>query len=300
MVCNKPSLAPRCKEGLCAPCLLRMLSPLHRGVLFLTATEQIGCIMGIRERWREFWGERCEELEPARRLNLITGYNVRELGGYAVDGGVTTYRRFIRSGGLEMLSIQDQRRLHDYGVRLVLDLRGDYEVEVARDKLTQMSDVRYMHVPLFDLDLSDPALGPDEQQTSYRTLGYLTMLANHDAVRRIFSFFATARPDECVLFHCAAGMDRTGVTALLLLGLAGASRERIVADYLYSFDSERAVDRVVFEQRKPQRREVELRLEAIEAVLDRVVQGYGTYERYLLECGVTTDELDRVREHLLS
>ena len=37
--------------------------------------------------------------------------------------------------------------------------------------------------------------------------------------------------DGCTLFHCRAGKDRTGVVAMLLLGLAGVSDEDIVADY---------------------------------------------------------------------
>ena len=255
--------------------------------------------MGLRERWKELTNKRPEELECARKLDLATGFNVRELGGYMVDGGATSWRRFVRSGGLDMLSVQDQERLHRYGVRLVLDLRGNHEVGVARDKISQMRDVRFAHVPLFDINLSDPELGPDDVDGGYRTLGYLTMLANHEAVRRIFSFFASAQDDECVLFHCAAGMDRTGMVAMLLLGLVGASRERMVADYCYSFASVAEVDGIVFDGKEPLRRELELRIDAIETVLDRIEEGYGTVAAYLRACGVPSDELDRVRTHLL-
>ncbi|MBO7674172.1 MAG: tyrosine-protein phosphatase [Atopobiaceae bacterium] len=255
--------------------------------------------MGIRERWRAFWGGQPTELEPDRRLDLRTGFNVRELGGYAVERGATSWRRFVRSGSLDMLSPQDQERLYAYGVRLVLDLRGDHEVSVAPDKIARMPGVRFLHVPLYDIDLSDPSLEA-VRDDDFRTLGYLTMLANKDAIRRIFSFFATAEPQECVLFHCAAGMDRTGVTAMLLLGLAGASRERIVADYCYSFGSDAEVDASVFGGKAPKRRELELRLEAIRTVLDRLRDGYGTVENYLLSCDVTREQLESVRSHLLT
>jgi protein-tyrosine phosphatase len=36
----------------------------------------------------------------------------------------------------------------------------------------------------------------------------------------------------CVVFHCAGGKDRTGLLALVLLTLAGAAPEEIIADYL--------------------------------------------------------------------
>lgn len=255
--------------------------------------------MGIRERWHALWAGPPSELEPSRKLELRTGYNVRELGGYAVDGGATRYRRFLRSGGLDMVSSQDQQRLYDYGVRLVVDLRGDYELELARDRMVEKPGMRYLHAPLYDIDLSDPKLDRGVDEGGYLSLGYLTMLGNHEVVRQIFSFFATARPDECVLFHCAAGMDRTGVTAMLLLGLCGASRDRLIADYCYSFGSEDEVDHHVFKGTHTVRPELQLRVEAIATVIDRLLAGYGSYEAYLTACGVTDDELASVRAHLL-
>lgn len=256
--------------------------------------------MGIRQRWQELFGRKAEELVPERKLDLASGYNVRELGGYAVEGGETAYRRFLRSGGLEMLDRVDQQRLYDYGVRLVVDLRSSHELEMARDRLAQMPGMRFLHVPLYDINISDPRLERQgDDQGTYLTLGYLTMLGNRDAIRSIFSFFATARPRECVLFHCAAGMDRTGVTAMLLLGIVGASRERIVADYCYSFGSVAEVDRFAFGIREPLRPELRLRNEAICTVYDRLLDTYGSVEQYLLECGVTPDELASVRAHLL-
>jgi protein tyrosine/serine phosphatase len=46
---------------------------------------------------------------------------------------------------------------------------------------------------------------------------------------------ANAAPG-CVVFHCAGGKDRTGLLALVLLTLAGATPEEITADYLLTYD----------------------------------------------------------------
>jgi hypothetical protein len=67
-------------------------------------------------------------------------------------------------------------------------------------------------------------------------LYFPAMLAEHPemvvaAVRAI----ANAAPG-CVLFHCAGGKDRTGLLALVLLTLAGAGSEEIIADYLLTYD----------------------------------------------------------------
>jgi hypothetical protein len=39
-----------------------------------------------------------------------------------------------------------------------------------------------------------------------------------------------------VVFHCGGGKDRTGLLALVLLTLAGAPPEEIIADYLLTYD----------------------------------------------------------------
>lgn len=38
------------------------------------------------------------------------------------------------------------------------------------------------------------------------------------------------------MFHCAGGKDRTGLLALVLLTLAGAAPDEIIADYLLTYD----------------------------------------------------------------
>jgi protein-tyrosine phosphatase len=67
-------------------------------------------------------------------------------------------------------------------------------------------------------------------------LYFPALLAEHPelvvtAVRAI----ANAAPG-CVVFHCAGGKDRTGLLALVLLTLAGAAPEEIIADYLLTYD----------------------------------------------------------------
>lgn len=42
-------------------------------------------------------------------------------------------------------------------------------------------------------------------------------------------------PDGCILFHCTAGKDRTGVLALMLLMLAGVDRQDCETNYMQSF-----------------------------------------------------------------
>ena len=255
--------------------------------------------VGFRDFWRSVFYSPEGDLVSQRKLELDTAYNAREMGGYATGRGDTRWHRFIRSGELSSFSRGDQRRLSEYGVRLVVDLRGDSEVRAAPDRFTEMPGVRFLHVPLYDYDLSDPKLQAGEDNENYYSLGYFTILANREGMRQVFSFFATAEKDECVLFHCAVGMDRTGVTAMLLLGLADASLERIVADYCYSFGTEAEVDGLIFGGKTTCRREMDIRIKAMHGVYSQLLNAYGSAENYLLECGVTAEEIARVRAHLL-
>jgi protein-tyrosine phosphatase len=120
-----------------------------------------------------------------------------------------------------------------YGVRTVVDLRNSDERET--DLARRPAGISTVHAPL------DPVGTPFyEQWTKIDNLGsplhYPAMLVEHPepvvaAVRAI----ADAAPG-CVVFHCAGGKDRTGLLTLVLLTLAGAAPDEIVADYLLTYD----------------------------------------------------------------
>lgn len=183
-----------------------------------------------------------------RILDVPSGENVRELGGYRALGGMTRSNRYVRSGSTDYLLEKDMRALEHHGVTHVLDLRGNFERPAQTCHFAHRAGVRWVNVPLFGYDISDPKLrhSSHDEFEDYLVESYLTMLANHTAIRNIIEFLANVPEGQCALFHCAAGMDRTGIVALLLLGLAGVDRDHIIADYCYSFAPQAEVDAFVF------------------------------------------------------
>lgn len=244
-----------------------------------------------------------EKPDGVRVLDVPTGENVRELGGYQAKGGVTRFRRYLRSGDTGYLSEKDLRLFERMGVTHVLDLRGDFEKPAQTCAFAQRAGITWLNVPLFGYDVSDPKLQRDEgdDYSDYLVDSYLTMLANHDAVRQIVTFLADVPEGECALFHCAAGMDRTGVTAMLLLGLVGVDRTQIIADYTYSFGSVAEVDRAVVDPDYVDEgwNSIAARRDTMAAVYDRLIEAYGSVEDYLLVCGVSAETLALLKARLV-
>jgi hypothetical protein len=265
----------------------------------------VGLLDSVRKKLFPLSESDAGTLEPARVLDISSGTNFRDLGGYDSPWGPTRYRRFVRSGSTSYLTERDLARLQDYGVCRVLDLRSPFESPRTSDRFSRREGVEWLNVALFDYDLSDPQLsGTATPSGNYLIAGYVNMLSYKSAIRRIFEYFAQTPEGGCALFHCAAGMDRTGMTAMLLLGLAEVPREQVVADYLYSFAPVREVDRVVFQGEEPYVRQATWnpfpsRQEAIEFMLDRVAEGYGDTWSYLRSCGIEEDALLKVRRMLV-
>ena len=241
--------------------------------------------------------------DGVRVLDVPTGENVRELGGYQARDGVTRFGRYLRSGDTTYLSEKDLRMFERRGVTHVLDLRGSFERPEQTCTFAHRSGITWLNVPLFGYDVSDPKLQRDGEDdfSDYLVSSYLTMLANHEAVKQIIEFLAHVPEGECALFHCAAGMDRTGITAMLILGLVGVDRIQIIADYTYSFGSVEEADRAV---RDPDYvdegwNSLAARRDTMATVYDTLLEAYGSVEEYLLACGVSADTMSLLRERLV-
>lgn len=174
---------------------------------------------------------------------LTGGCNLRDLGGYGTgDGRTVAHGRLFRSGVLAYLTPQDHARLATIGLRTVIDLRRPDEIEAEPTRWPR--PVETIAFP------EDPQHGPgqrgapwersatrDEARTwmlaSYGTMG--EWLAPH--LRATLRALLDGRTP--LLFHCAAGKDRTGFTAGVVLALLGVPEETILADYAFT---DRAVD----------------------------------------------------------
>lgn len=169
------------------------------------------------------------------RLPLKNAYNVRDLGGYAThDDKVTRWKSFLRSDALSHIDETDSRLLHDYGIKTILDLRSPEEVQRSPNNLSYLNDVDYFNVALMGDVLDDKTWELESLEDISVGKFYIDLLKKKNLIRSALEVIADAR-EGGVLFHCHAGKDRTGIVAMLLLGLAGVYNQDIIANYQITF-----------------------------------------------------------------
>lgn len=227
-----------------------------------------------------------------RELSWDGCVNVRDLGGL----GQVRPGAVVRMEAPTRLSEAGWAAALAYGVRTVLDLRDAGEGDP--DRVPRPAGITTVRVAL------DPVGTPFyEHWTKIDNLGsplyYPAMLAEHPgpviaAVRAI----ATATPG-CVAFHCAGGKDRTGLLALVLLTLAGAAPEEIIADYLLTYDrmKQRYDELGVRDQLTAVRKLLARHDTTIEASLTSTIAAL-TMPDFLLENGLSGAELAALRARM--
>lgn len=168
----------------------------------------------------------------AEPLRLEKAYNVRDLGYYTNQYGEKLRTgRFLRSDSLHLATDEDERLLVNYGVKVIVDLRSPMEVQKEPFLIQKHQEIDYYAIPLFDNIQSNDGSKP--LPDSLHEL-YIFLLDNSKKqIKQVLQCFLR-HEEGCCLFNCTAGKDRTGIIAMLLLGLADVEEEFIVEDYCVS------------------------------------------------------------------
>lgn len=111
----------------------------------------------------------------------------------------------------------------------MIDLRNDDELDP--DVAHRPSELTTVHLPLDGREHHDfwaPWLGGEQYGTPLYYRPHLEQLPERSGA--VLRAIARAAPGG-VAYHCVGGRDRTGQITILLLALAGAPAQEIVADY---------------------------------------------------------------------
>ncbi len=234
-----------------------------------------------------------------RHLDWDSCYNARDLGGLPRrTGGQTRWGAVVRSDNPDRFSEQTWAKVHDYGIRTRIDLRGDHEM------LDGVEPAGITELTIALDDLSDEEFwnkhGETGDYTSCTPLYYTPFLDRFPhRIAEVCTAIAHAEPGG-VLLHCAAGRDRTGLVSLVLLALADVEPEAIAADHALSTDRLRPAW-------------VDLNLADQTAVIEKLIARSGTTARdsllatlerlnareYLTKAGMSSEDIELLKDRLV-
>jgi protein-tyrosine phosphatase len=245
-----------------------------------------------------------------RRLPLEGTGNFRDMGGYETeDGHLVKWQKLFRSGTLTNLTDDDLAMVSDLGLRLVCDFRREEEREESPSRLPQENGPAILNLPMgpqrdvapLYAHLNSPDATPDDI---------------FDAMVGIYRGFSLEPPPEYkrfmehvigghvpILFHCAAGKDRTGFGAALIFLALGVPMETIFEDYVLTNEfivrnlAERFPD---LESPELFHTMLDAHPEYLQASFEEIDKNYGGVEDYFLKgLGITENHKAALREQLL-
>jgi len=191
-------------------------------------------------------------------VDLQGAYNVRDLGGLRTkDRRRTRYGLIYRGDSLDSITPADTKILFDkLGIGTIIDLRTKAETDLSE---TQFPVPDYRFSVLAEGRLGREPFPSDDPAELAKV--YLNNLeGGRSAVKGTFDIVAAnLQEGVATLFHCAAGRDRTGIIAALLLGLVGVTYGEIAKDYVQSNRNARRVTKKLAENPLYANREAHMR-----------------------------------------
>ncbi|MGL3805491.1 tyrosine-protein phosphatase [Paeniglutamicibacter sp. R2-26] len=159
--------------------------------------------------------------------------NLRDLGGIPVAGGTVAPGLLWRGDDVSLSPAAQVDELAVRGLRTVIDLRSAAELETSTSPFLADAGIAHEHLAVIP-DVSDPqALGASmaaiDSPAKVGAWYAHTFATRAEVFVRALGIIADT--DGGVLFHCAAGKDRTGMLAAAVLSVLGARESDIVVDY---------------------------------------------------------------------
>lgn len=260
-----------------------------------------------------------ETLVPERKLGMQGTPNFRDFGGYrTADGRRVKWGYLFRSGQLSNLSDRDIDLLASLNLDIVCDFRRVEEQASEPSRLPRERPPRIVSLPIVPGSNSrffeeaerqgKLAFGRQAMYDFMRDINRDFAEGQRDTYARMFSELLS-QDEARFLVHCAAGKDRTGFAAALILLALGVPRDVVIADYMLTaryFLPEREMERL---QRKygmehidPEavRPMLEVHEDYLAQGLESLESAYGDADTYLEQAlGVGPGERAELRRRYL-
>lgn len=262
-------------------------------------------------------------------LPLEGTINTRDLGGYPTkDGRVIAKKRLLRSDALYQLTENDLKYLKDeMDLKWIVDLRGTREKTQKPNRIPEGVNVLYLPL-LRDHKLkysqeTDKATGlAGEFAATAQAMGgdvfgdflhmYRSLSSDVFAIaqyRRFFDLLLTL-DEGSILWHCAAGKDRTGFIAMQILAALGVDLDIIREDYLetngFFVDAIQKLDDQLVAEGADDLLRNQMRIicsvypEFFDAAMDGILSTWGDMDSFLRKgAGLTGNRQKKLRDMFL-
>jgi len=218
-----------------------------------------------------------------RRVPFEKIENFRDLGGYASNYGETQFGVIYRSGSLSDATDNDFKKIHDLGIKSVIDLRDQSSPRTKPDKTSTDPAIDYYPLPV-----NGNGRVPTSRQDMVNS--YIEMLDDPIKARQVFLTLAHAK--KPLVIHCSAGKDRTGCFLMILLLANGVPFHDVNADYMLSFPYLTRLKRVTLKE-APDFPKAVLTPNTLflKKVMDKFSKKWGTIDEYLSRIGLSDSDI---------
>ena len=239
-----------------------------------------------------------------RHLHFPDILNARDLGGLSTkNGGSTRHGVFVRTANLSELDNNGAQAIYDHGVRTIIDLRCAEELRMTPSNIPAHVPFAVHHLPFLGASMGEWQI---RQVDDSDGRGYNDMLDKFQPeVQTIMQTIADVTQGG-VLFHCYAGKDRTGLTAMLLLSLAEVPDEVIAHDYELSHTGlDRMREKHLAHEKDINKHEQimhEYRCSPhyMHSALNHLRTKFGGTANYLQAIGLSYTAIDQMRQRLIA
>ena len=223
---------------------------------------------------------------------LTNQSNFRDIGGIQTsDGRKIKPGILFRSGDLHSLSDEDIQILENLNIRMIVDLRARREIDRHPDRVIK-SVKSVVHIDIFDgaRDRSERFLMENNAKGLETVLevDYRRMVVHHAPDFQKFLHLLATTGHLPLIYHCAAGKDRTGLATIFLLAALGVEMADIRDDYmktnrLTSSFNDKIIQKVTESGQNGiiLRPLLEVRKEYLDAALDEIDIQYGGIHLYV-------------------
>ena len=264
------------------------------------------------------------------KINLEQVSNARDLGGIPTKYGTIQYDRLLRSGHLSIASANDLKTLAQHNLKRIIDLRTPTEINNHPD--VTIPDVEYvnisiMHATTFGISYEtlngaeiavklqagiERMINRGETPIDHMRILYKMFVSDefsHVGYGNFLKTLANAPVKGATLWHCTGGKDRCGTCTALLLHCLGADRREIMQDYLQT--NEQVLHHAESILAKVRPHVPDDRLALVQSMLlveesylvgfwEEIDKIYGSVDAFIEKCGVTQEDIEKLRINYLS